>query len=628
MQRRVLFGFPRSRVLWTSALFLLLDPRATYAASHAAAQPSTTSPSASQKDAHAFTFKVSTRLVVVDVVVLGRDGKPVLGLTQNDFHLFEDHKPQTPVHFSEHTGTVVPQSSSVASALASLPPATYINLPSAPASNTVDVLLLDALNTPLRDQSYVRAEMIRYLRTLPPGQRIAIFTLASRLRIVQGFTSDSSILLDALTDGKHLQEQSALLNAAETNSFEQNQVQAVASLNQTPPQLQTQQTPETQAMQIASSMQQFNTDMESFQTDVRVRITLDGLTDIARYLSALPGRKNLLWFSASFPLTINAASNSPDPFSSMRMYQEQVQQTTSLLAEARVAVYPIDARGLMNIPAYDASRAGKQYSQSPGAFGKAVTNFITQTASEHSSMDQIAEETGGRAIYNSNDLKGALADVVENGADYYTLIYRPTDENWDGRFRHIAVKADCKGCTLQYRRGYYSTVDANKAPQGAAADDPLRQFTAEMSHGLPDFSQILYKVHLVPVQPQPNASAAIAGEAKSLPGLRTRYAIEYATLLRSLHFAEDADQVHHSTLSFAAIAFDAEGNQLNATLQQVEFNLLPATYAAMEQKGLQFTQYLDVPTGTAYLRTGIFDPATGKIGTDEIAFTQGAVHTP
>ncbi len=621
MRQRIVFKWPCGSILCGAIALFLINSGTASAASKTSAKSPTP-----QNASPIYTLKASARLVVVDVVVLDRNHKPVLGLQQNDFRVFEDHTPQTTLYFNAHTGSVKPEAPEVASALAHLPPATYINLPGTPASDTVDVLLLDALNTPLANQSYVRSEMIRYLKTLPPGRRIAIFTLASRLRLILGFTGDTTALLHVLTDPKYAQEQSALMNTAETNALEENQVQAVASLSQPPPQLQTRQTPETQAMQIAASMQQFNADMESFQTDVRVRITLDSLGEIARYLSALPGRKNLLWFSASFPLNVNAATNSPDPFSAMRMYQEQVQQTTSLLAEARVAVYPIDARGLMVMPSDDASVQGGQNAFPHNSYGKAVTKFIVSTSAENAAMDQIAEETGGRAIYNSNDLKGAMAQVIENGADYYTLVYRPTDTNWDGRFRHIEVKANCKDCTLQYRQGYYATQNAAPGQPGAGQDNPLRQFTAEMSHGLPDFSQILYKVHLEAVHPQPSADAPIAGEAKKLPGARTRYAIEYATLLHDIHFVEDASQIHHSHLSFAAIAFDAEGNQLNATLQQVEYNLPPATYAALQQKGLQFTQFLDIPMGTAYLRTGIFDPETGKIGTDEVAFVPASAH--
>ena len=75
-----------------------------------------------------------------------------------------------------------------------LPPHTYSNAPHYAITSAANVLLLDALNTPLSDQVYVRQRMLKYLHTIPPGTRIAVFTLSSRLRMVEGFTTDSSTL--------------------------------------------------------------------------------------------------------------------------------------------------------------------------------------------------------------------------------------------------------------------------------------------------------------------------------------------------------------------------------------------------------------------------------------------------
>jgi len=83
-----------------------------------------------------------------------------------------------------------------------MPPNVYTNYPLTQTADAVNVLLLDALNTPTRDQTYVHSEMIKYLRTIPPGTRVAIFTLASRLRMLPGMTTDSSELLAVLNDKK------------------------------------------------------------------------------------------------------------------------------------------------------------------------------------------------------------------------------------------------------------------------------------------------------------------------------------------------------------------------------------------------------------------------------------------
>ena len=122
-------------------------------------------------------------------------GTPVTGLTQNDFRVFEDDKPQKIASFKEHTGAPITTAD-----LPPMPPNVYTNYPGVKTADSINVLLMDSLNTQMPDQQYVHQQTLKYLKTLPAGARVAIFTLSSRLRMVQEFTSDSSRLLAALND--------------------------------------------------------------------------------------------------------------------------------------------------------------------------------------------------------------------------------------------------------------------------------------------------------------------------------------------------------------------------------------------------------------------------------------------
>jgi VWFA-related protein len=135
------------------------------------------------------TVQAKVRVVLVDVVVTSGKGEPVTGLHKEDFEVSEDGKPQTIASFTEHQGAPPNQIK-----LPPMPPNVYTNYPLTQTADSVNVLLLDALNTPTRDQTYVHSEMIKYLKTIPAGTRVAIFTLASRLRMLQGMTTDSSVL--------------------------------------------------------------------------------------------------------------------------------------------------------------------------------------------------------------------------------------------------------------------------------------------------------------------------------------------------------------------------------------------------------------------------------------------------
>src|SRR5450432_389435 len=135
-------------------------------------------------------FRTGVQTVVVDVVVTDKYGNHQKGLHQEDFELKEEGRPQKVTSFEEHGGAPItpPPPSSP------LRPGVFTNESFAPASDVVNVLLLDSLNTAITDQSYVHSQAAKYLKNLPPGTRMAIFTLSSELRFVLGFTSDASEL--------------------------------------------------------------------------------------------------------------------------------------------------------------------------------------------------------------------------------------------------------------------------------------------------------------------------------------------------------------------------------------------------------------------------------------------------
>jgi hypothetical protein len=142
------------------------------------------------------TIREFSNLVVVDVVVSDAQGNPIHGLSKEAFALTEDSKEQTIRHFEEHTA--VPAPDVMITPVPKLPPGLFTNKAPAPANGPVNVLLLDYLNTPVSAQPYARKQLQDYLDKAPPGTRIAIFGLTTQLSLLQGFTSDMSVLKKAL----------------------------------------------------------------------------------------------------------------------------------------------------------------------------------------------------------------------------------------------------------------------------------------------------------------------------------------------------------------------------------------------------------------------------------------------
>ena len=127
---------------------------------------------------------VDARLVVIDVVVTGKQGRLVTGLKKEDFAAKENGKDQAIKAFEAH----MPLAHQQAGPKFNLPPYTYTNVPMQPLEISVNIELFDLMNTPLTDQPYARAQMVQFLKTLPVGQRVALFVLGSGLRMISGFT--------------------------------------------------------------------------------------------------------------------------------------------------------------------------------------------------------------------------------------------------------------------------------------------------------------------------------------------------------------------------------------------------------------------------------------------------------
>ncbi len=555
------------------------------------------------------TIKSKVRLVLVDVVVTNNKGDAVTGLQKQDFEVLEDGKPQTVSTFEEHHGAPPTQIK-----VPPLPPHVYTNFPLTQTADSVNVLLLDALNTPSRDQSYVHAQMIKYVKTIPPGTRVAIFTLASRLRMLQGVTTDSSELLAVLNSAQAGPQKSALLPSNSEADADQRMIDFMIENSSGPggaaPTL------AMAAVDPINAMKQFLADTAVIQTEQRISITLQSLQQLARYLSSVPGRKNVIWFSGSFPAGILPNSDLVDPFTSADTFQEDIRKTTDLLTAGQVALYPIAAEGLASDAVYEAN--AKEIGEKRGQLALRDQMRQMQTGSvdrdsNHNVMDQLAKDTGGQAFYNTNGLNGALTRVVSNGTRYYSLAYSPSNTTMDGKYRRIQVKLLRGKDNLAYRRGYYADDLQTVLAAGQKPDtDPLLML---MGRNLPDYSQILYKIKVVPSNPQPAPDAPRIGSNPDLKGPFTRYGVDFAIAPQDLRLDPTPEGGRHGNIEIVLLAYDREGKPLNFVVTKGDVNLDAKLYANTQKVGLQIHKEIDVPQQYIYLRTGIYDLNSNTAGT-------------
>jgi hypothetical protein len=239
-------------------------------------------------------------------------------------------------------------------------------------------------------------------------------------------------------------------------------------------------------------------------------------------------------------------------------------------------------------------------------------------------MDELAKDTGGKAYYNTNALSDALASAISNGARYYSLTYEPGNTRMDGKYRRIQLRLiNAKGA-LAYRRGYYADDLETVSAGGQKSDtDPLLIL---MGRNLPDYSQILYKIKVVPSDPQPPSDAPRIGSNPNLKGPITRYGVDFAISPHDLRLDATPDGAHHGNIEIALIAYDREGKPLNFVVVNGDINLDSHDYASLLQIGLQIHKEIDVPNQYVFLRTGVYDSRSGSAGSLGVSLNDTTAH--
>ena len=564
-------------------------------------------------------LQTSTKLVVVDVVVQDANGKPIHGLKASNFKLSENKNPQQISHFDEH---MPPPVTARGPDIGKMPPGVFTNYTPVAPGSTLNVLLLDALNTPTLYQTWVREQLKKYVNEAPPGQRIAIFGLTDHLILLQGFTSDPQILKNII-DHKLISRSSPLLSDPVGSGSSMDMAED-PNLAETPD---------------FAAFSQFDAEVSALQTEVRIQATLDAFNALAHYLAGFPGRKNLLWFSGSFPGGVFANASTPTLFGATSNTGE-IQDTAATFASAQVAVYPIDARGLMTNPAFNVNNNSSALAAptSRGAV-QSIQSFSMSQADEHATMLTLAGDTGGHAYIDTNGITQAVRDAMETGSNYYTLTYAPNDHNWNRAFRSIQVKlvdvpSDVK---LSYRSGYFAVpprqpreIDPaalSSGPESTASATPGSHHSAiydrlAMTRGAPTPEDIIFKVRVLPI--------SVPLETKLAPdntldpnspakGPFHRYAVDYALQPSEITLIPQPNGNHAGQVKFTVYVYDANGKLLVAAHRGFNLTLNPDLYAKFIKAALQCHMEISVPDKTdAYLRIAVQDMPSDKFGVVEL----------
>ena len=332
-----------------------------------------------------------------------------------------------------------------------LPPGLFTNFTPVPDRGPLNVLLIDGLNTPLADQSYLRQQLLDYVQHLPPGTRIAIFGLADHLYMLQGFTSDPR-------SSKRSSRQRQRRNRVSTAATISNTDTAALTDSLTDPSGGPAVGSNASAL-MTNDVQTFIEQIGVAQTGLRIGETIQALDSLGHWLVNFPGRKNLIWFSGAFPLgvdfTASMQNNTDIPGEDSDMYREM----TNLLTRAQVSVYPVDPARRPGGSAFTPERNPEsQRKERPTP--RPLQIFI-RTKRLHTRRWTLSHPTqAARPSINRNDLTKAVGDAIQDGANYYTLSYSPSEKKTGGEWRSIRIAlanpGAYKGVQLSYRRGYFA----------------------------------------------------------------------------------------------------------------------------------------------------------------------------
>jgi VWFA-related protein len=502
------------------SIFILLACALAYSQTEAA-KPADATQKKEQVYQSPTVLRATTRLVVLDVVALDESGAPIPDLKTDDFTVLEDGKPQRISDFSfHHPAAGSPPARQLASNIIS-------NIPMYSSNSCLNVILLDGINTDYSNHAYAQDLLVRYLESTPSIQPTAVFALEGKLTMLHDFTTDTKALRDVVAHFKY----------------------------QGPIQLDN-------VYAAASPFQRRGSIHVSAQGRSR---TAKAMLFLAHSLAGYPGRKNLIWLSEGFPISLFPEMGAGESPEVIEDYSPLAERIADELMNAQVALYPIDAAGV-----------------------SINDRFPARTA-----MESMAERTGGKTFYNRNDLDTGIRTSIDDGSTYYTLEYYPQNRVWDSKFRRIELKLTRPHARLRYRQGYFAL-----GPSVGSYNSASEAFSNALDRDAPTSAGVLFQAGIV----MPSAQT------------QKKLVVNIGIDPHTLSFEKGADDLQHAKISCVVWAYPHKGDPIRDEGQS-NAALKPDVYQQVMRSYFPCQRSLALKSGHYTLRLGVMDETTNLIGT-------------
>jgi VWFA-related protein len=506
------------------------------------------------------TFKAQVEYVEVDALVTDAQGRPVRGMTKDDFQVFEDGKRQTISSFVfvdipvERPDRPLFQPNAIEPDISSN---------ERPFDGRVYVLVLDDWHTaPLRTQLVKNAARQFIQRNLGANDLMAVVTTGGRTDASQEFTSNRRLLLAAVDKFMGQKLESATLNR-NTEFFRQRDSGQTGRVN----------------------------DPDDLERGQHARSTLRSIKSVAEWFGGVRGRrKTLLLVSEGIDYDITDIIRGYDaPNSSASSIIDDTREAIAAAARANVSIYAVDPRGLTTMG--DDTIGVSSFADDPSA-GIGIGSLNNELRLSQDSLRTLADETGGFAAVNTNQFTSAFQRIVSDNSTYYVLAYYPPSDKRNGKFHKIEVKSTRPGVTIRSRKGYSAPRGKPPAAVAAAAGKPSTAVMEALNSPI-QVSGVRMRMFAAPFKgTAPKASVLIGVEM----------------------VGKDLSLAENSKVEVSYYAFDTQGKSRGGATDNLTTKLQPETKARVEQTGFRMLSRLELAPGRYQLRVASHDSVGGTAG--------------
>jgi VWFA-related protein len=536
--------------------------------------------------------KITTTLIQIDATVLDKKGKPVTGLTADDFEIYENNKKQQITNFS--FVELEPDKSTAAVALPVKPSKNSIPIPPVPTRlrpeqvrRTV-ALVVDDLGLSFPSVNPVRSALKKFVdQQMQPGDLVAIIRTGSGAGALQQFTSDKRMLYAAIERIRWNPNGRGGINVFQP--IDPSDVGATLITSQTGG----------QGKGIDETLSS-NRRFDDYREDIFAVGTLGAVNYVVKGMHELPGRKAVVLFSDGFGLyDLDQGLKKPNP----RLI-DNLRRLTELANRSSVIIYTMDARGIVN-PLIDAQDNTEEFNQDPTLFNQntvieqSIMSRSTELYESQQGLRALAEQTGGFAIINNNNLSKGLERVLNDQKGYYLLGYQPDSETFDpkkARFNKLTVKLKRPELRVRYRSGFFGIKeDAISYAPKTPRQQILAALTSPLSSGDIDL----------------RLTSLFANDAATGTFMRSLVYVDG----NGLKFNEEADGWQKATFDIVAMIFGDNGTIVDEVSRTETIKARADTLQEIREKG--FVATITVPIrkpGGYQMRVVLRDTATSRIG--------------